>query len=329
MFRLSMKWGLLLCGVLGLVGPASAQAVFSEKTKDLGAAARGAILNHTVKITNRYNQELHVSGLRTSCGVCSSASMDKATLAPGESADLQIRIDTNKYAGHRNFTVYVTFDRPVIEEQSVSVTAVSRDDVMMSPSALAFGSVRCGSSPTAQTTIDYRGGVGNWAILGTANDNGFLKPDVKEVRRQFGQVSYQVSVRLEAGLPVGSWHTDLWLKTNDPAAALLRVPITVEVQPPVMAVPQSLDLGQIAKGGAQERKIVLRSDKPFLIKEIEGLDASVQVSGQSPEPKEVQVIRVTYQANAKPGQFEKKLRFITDMQGAAPVAVTLRGSQSQ
>ena len=137
MFRLSMKWSLLLCGALGLVGPASAQAVFSEKTKDLGAAARGAILNHTVRITNRHAAEMHVAGLRTSCGVCSSASMDKATLAPGESADLQIRIDTNKFVGQRSFTVYVTFDldcldpsvAPGVSNIEPAVTGWNMDEV--------------------------------------------------------------------------------------------------------------------------------------------------------------------------------------------------------
>ncbi len=105
MFRSSVKWSLLLSVFFGVAGPAAAQAVFAEKTKDLGGAPRGAILTHKVKVTNKHAQELHVSGIRTSCGVCSHASIEKNTLAPGESTQLNITIDTNKYSGHRAFTV--------------------------------------------------------------------------------------------------------------------------------------------------------------------------------------------------------------------------------
>jgi hypothetical protein len=330
MLRHGVKWSLLLGALLGLVGPAAAQPVFEERAKDLGGAPRGQVLEQKFKLTNKYrDKELHVAGIRTSCGVCSSATIDKNTIAPGESAWLTMRVDTNKYAGHRTFTAFVTFDRPQYEETFVNVTAVSRDDLSIAPTTLNFGAVRHGSGPTASTTIEYRGGQANWTITGLANDNGYIQPKLEEVSRHFGTTTYKLTVRLRDDLPLGSWHADLWLNTSDATSPRIRVPLTVEVQGALTAAPQSLDLGKVAKGGQLEKKVVLRGAEPFKITKIEGLEGSnIEVTGQSEEAKDVQVLRIRYQAGKDSGEFTKKLRFVTDLKKDNAVDVTLRGSQA-
>lgn len=329
MFRGALLAGGALASLLLLVAaPGAAQVAFEEKAKDLGGAPRGTPLKHYFRFTNRYNQELHVSGVRVSCGKCTSAAVTKTTLAPGESADLIVNVDTLQFIGSRSFYVYVTFDRPVFEEAVVSINAASREDLMISPATLAYGIVRMGAAPTAETTVEYRGGLQNWTITGVANDNGYIQPELKEVSRQFGLVAYKVKVKLREDCPPGSWHADLWLTTNDPASPRIRVPLTVEIQGALTAAPQSVELGSVAKGSQLERKIVVRGVEPFTITKIEGLDPSIEITGQSKDPAKVQVLKLKYSAGQDPGEFSKRLRIITDLKKDNEVQVTLRGSQS-
>ena len=326
MLRTKMAWSLFLGGVLGFAAPAAAQPSFAERNKDLGSASRGSVIEYGIKLTNKYSQDMHVAGVRTSCG-CSTASVGKSTLAPGESTYLNINIDTNKYAGSRTFTIYTTFDRPNYEEQSVTVTAYSRDDLILSSPTLSYGTVKAGSEPTAQTTITYSGGNRGWTIKPIVADNGYVIPKLEEVSRQNGNISYRLSVQLRNDLPPGSWHTDVWLDTNDTTAGKIRVPLKVEVQPILTAAPENLDFGRIQKEGQLERKLVLRGAEPFTITKIEGLDPNIEVTGQSDVAKNVQVLNLKYKAGTNPGEFDKRLKIITDLKKDNAVEVTLRGRQ--
>jgi hypothetical protein len=327
MDRHMLAWSLLVGGVLGLAAPAAAQPTFEERNKDLGSASRGSVLEYKVKLTNNYDKELRVASVRTSCG-CATASVSKNTLAPGESTFLTVRIDTNKYAGSRTFTIYTTFDRPRYEESSITVSAFSRDDLMLSPTVLDFGTVRAGSEPSVRTTLTYSGGNRNWKITDILNDNGYLQPTLEEISRRSGNISYRLTVKLRNDLPPGSWHADLWLDTTDTAASKIRVPLKVEVLPVLTASPERLDFGRIGKAGQLEKKVVLRGAEPFKVTKIEGLEPNIEVTGASDDPKEMQVLSIRYKAGDHPGEIEKRLKIFTDLKKDNVVEVTLRGRQT-
>ena len=154
-------------------GPAraasSVDGLFQELTKDFGAVPRGPVLHHSFPIKNVTNDTVHISGIRVSCG-CLTATALKSVLAPGEETTLAVRMDTTRFTGAKNASIYVQLDQPRNEEVRLWVRATARDDVALTPEALAFGQVPRGSSPTATVRVTLRGqgDARSWTCARTA-----------------------------------------------------------------------------------------------------------------------------------------------------------------
>ena len=285
--------------------------LFEESSRDLGSVPRGTTLTHQFKLNNPTNAPLHVANLRTSCG-CATAAIGKEEIQPGESTIILVTIDTRKYSGPRKFTIHVLIDRPFVEEVRLMLDAISRDDVMLTPGQLAFGRVKRGTAPKSAVSIEYQGAA-NWKITDIENENGYLLPQVEEVSRLTGHVVYQLSVKLRDDLPVGAWHADVWLKTNDPSTPRIRVPLVVEVESNLTVTPAEVVMGTVKAGSQAERKVVIRGTSPFKITGIEGENQLFQVSGRSDEAKSVHVLKITLAAGQVPQECIQRFKVQTNL----------------
>lgn len=286
------------------------EALFEELGRDFGSVPRGPTLNHPFRLTNQTGQSVHIANVRVSCG-CVSASALKDDLAPGQSTAIVANMDTMRFYGTRTVTIYVQFDRPQWEEVRLWVRANSRDDVSLTPDALAFGQIRHGANPTSTINVSLLGNS-QWQILEAHGESNYVQTAAKEIRREDSQVTYQLSARLRPDTPVGKWFSDVWLKTNNPSMPRVRVPLTVEIEPALSINPSSVILGPVKAGGESERKIIVRGSEPFRITKIEGTDDSWSVQESSPESKPVHVLTVKLRGK-NPGELSKTLRVLTDL----------------
>jgi hypothetical protein len=302
---------MLACSTTVLAQGRQGGTLFEEASRDLGSVPRGTTLTHQFKLNNPTNAPLHVSNLRTSCG-CATAVVAKEEIQPGESTTLIVTIDTRKYSGPRNFTIFVMIDRPFTEEVRLTLQALSRDDVMLTPGQISFGHVKRGTSPKSAVSIEYHG-TANWRITGFENENGYLQPQLEETSRLTGQVVYQLSVKLRDDLPVGAWHADVWLKTNDPTTPRIRIPLVVEVESNLTVTPAEVVMGTVKAGSQAERKVVIRGTSPFKITAIGGENKSFQVSGKSDDAKVVHVLKVTFTADQRPHDCVQRFKVQTNL----------------
>jgi hypothetical protein len=143
----------------------------------------------------------------------------------------------------------------------------------------------------------------------------------EEVRRAAGEVVYEVAAKLQPGLPVGRWTTELTLTTNSPVAPTIRVPATVEIIPSLVVSPGEVKLGAVV-GNPTESKFLIRGGQPFKIKEIQGTDGVVTANSAEGESRPVHVITLKVDAK-QAGELNRTLRIITDLptEGVAEVAV--------
>lgn len=295
-----------------VAGEEPSVVTFEETIKDLGGAPRGTKLLHQFKFTNNSQQPVHITGVRTSCNVCSKVWALKNDIAAGETSAIAVQIDTAQYSGFREFTLYVTFDRPYFTETRLLVRAVSRDDIGITPDSLQFGTVRLGSAPTAEVILEHRSLAG-WTITGVENENAYLQP--KFERLPNNPNAYKLSVRLREDTPAGLWHASLSLVTNDPSTPRLRIPLSVEIQGLLAVTPQTLNLGRLA-GDKVEKKVVVRGAKPFKITGVEGADDVVAVEKPGDEAKVAHVLKITYSGRGDAGELLKKLKINTDLDKA-------------
>lgn len=287
-----------------------ADALFEEFSKDFGSVPRGPMLSHYFRVVNNLRVPVTIADVRVSCG-CVSAMAPKGHLQPGEETHILAKMDTTRFLGLKSVTVYVQFSQPAFEEVRLSVQANGRNDFAVTPDTLAFGQLKRGGTPSASVLLAFYGN-NSTQITEVKCESNYIQPRVQEVRRLDSEVTYQVSARVRADSPVGKWYTDVWLKTNDPGMAPIRVPLTVEIESALSINPETVALGTVKTGTENERRVIVRGVKPFKIPQVLGADDHLLVRVDSPAAKPVHVLTIKLKAGG-PGEVERTLSILTDL----------------
>jgi hypothetical protein len=290
--------------------------MFDELSRDFGSVPHGAQLVHAFRLVNNTGSTVRITDVRVSCG-CTVARALSGVLAPGQETAIVASMDTRRFYHSKNVTIFVRFDQPRFEEVRLWVQANSRDDVEFSADGIAFGRVKRGANPKTKITVTFRGD-GNTRVLDTHSDSNFVKPVLKEVGRNFGDVTYEVAAQVRSDIPAGKWYTDIWLQTNNPNMPKLRVPVTIEVEAALSANPNTVALGQVKAGTELDRKVIIRGVTPFRITGITGADTQLRVVESNSESKTVHVLTVTLNP-AEPGTLSRLIRIRTDLQNGSDI----------
>ncbi|MCE9532434.1 MAG: DUF1573 domain-containing protein [Planctomycetes bacterium] len=312
----------VLFALFGLTSMSQAgfESFFDQRIHDFGATPRGPTLVHYFRFTNSGKETLVISNVRVSCG-CVTASAPVTHVKPGESSYITAQMDSRRFTGPKSVTVFVQFSSPRYEEVSMVVTANGRDDFSMFPESIAFGTVRRGGTPTASVQVTLVGDP-NWDIKDVKAESNYVKPSAKLLKRNGAEVTFEISASLRNDLPVGKWFTDIYVTTTNPNLAKVRVPLHVEVGAPITATPVSLNLGDIKIGDNVEQNILIRGEKSFKIKSVQGVDQVVSITGMGDEAKLIHILKVTVKPQLT-GEISRELTILTEENGD-PVVVPLR-----
>jgi hypothetical protein len=291
--------------------------MFDELSQDFGSVPRGPALNHAFHLTNKTGATVHIANVRVSCG-CTTAWALAHDVGPGKETSIMAQMDTRRFIGTKTVTIYVTIDQPQYEEVRLWVSANSRDDVTLTPEALAFGTIRHGEARTASVNLSFLG-YGDTRIVDGKSDSNYVQTRATPTRREGGEVTYQITAKLRPDLPVGKWYTDIWLSTSNPSAPKVRVPLTVEVEPALTVTPSVASLGSVKRGGEIEKKIIVRGDKPFRITQVKGTDGQITVNDTAKESRTVHILTVRFKA-AQAGEVIRTFRVYTDLKDENEVA---------
>ncbi|HEV3144103.1 MAG TPA: DUF1573 domain-containing protein [Gemmataceae bacterium] len=317
MYRFSFA---LLVG-LALGAPAWADglaSLFDAQRHDFGNVPIGPMLNHSFTIKNTTSDTLQISNVHVSCG-CVSASAQKSILAPGEQTTVYATMDTRRFTGSKSVTIYVDFTAPRRETVSLLVTAYGRTDIAMNPDQLAFGAVKKGSSPSASTNITFANGL---RISEATADSGYVKMAVKEIKSPYGGTSYELVASLQPELPVGTWYTDVWVKTQDNNR--IRIPLTVQVEPSLLAIPAAVNFDAVAANQKTTKSVVVKASQPFKILEIKGGEGEFEAVNVDHDSKAVHIVTIAFKPD-KEGEIIRTLRILTDMKEENSIEVKVKG----
>lgn len=310
-----LRYSLMCAALLGAASQARASSwadgLFDELSRDFGSVPRGQILTHPFRLVNNTGQQVQISGVRVSCG-CTSARVLQPVLAPGQETAVLAQMDTRRFYNSKTVTIFVQFSQPRFEEVKLWVQANSRDDVAFTPDNLAFGRVKRGTrAPDQKVTISFFGN-GQTQITEVKSESNYVRPVVKELRRDSGEVIYELKAAIRPDTPAGKWYTDIWLKTNNSAIPRLRVPVTVEIEAALSISPTTVSLGQVKAGTETDRKVIIRGIQPFRILSVTGTDKQLRVRETSTERKSVHVLTVTLSPGT-PGELSRMVRVQTDL----------------
>lgn len=301
--------GVLAFNTLATAGPGD---LFTEKEKDFGVSPKGTVLVHYFRFTNTTKDTITLGQPRVSCG-CVTPALTTNRVAPGESAAVIAYMDTKRipHAGiTKTVLVYVPFTSPRFEEVALKVTTVTRDDLMMSPDTLAFGTVTKGRGATATTKVTFTSDA-NWTVNKATSTGGFVSVEAKLASRNGNIVTYDVTAALDKDCPAGNWTSDVYLETSHAAVAKLRIPVTVNVVAAMAASPEAVAFGSVMMGSTPEQTLTIQSATPFKILKVKSGDEQLKVTADTDTAKAVHT--VVFAANpSAPGKFNRTVEIITD-----------------
>ena len=299
------------------MGQEWAQKMFKVADHDFGAVARGAKAEFSFVCENIYMEDVHLAGVRTSCG-CTTPRVENALLKTYDKGAVVAHFNTDSFTGPHGATLTVTIDKPFFAEVQLHVKGDIRNDVVVAPGSVQYGSIDQGIAYDQHVTVNY-GGSSAWQILDVKSFNPHINAKAVEVSRFDGQVSYTLNVRVDAKTPAGYLNDHLVLVTNDPSAAQIPVLVEGQVMPGITVNPTALFMGVVQPGQKVTKQLVVKSKKPFKILGVSCEDKSFQFdTSKAATAKELHLVPVTFTAGADAGKVVKTIKITTDQGQMTP-----------
>lgn len=321
MRKLVLAW--LSCGLLSFAMPGTAaaqEAPWANKffgnvlTKDFGIVAKGAQLKYSFKVTNIYKVPMEITNIRVTCG-CLTVTPKTMVLEPNESRNLDINMDGRRFSGPKSINIFVTFGPQFVSTATLTVTANTRQDVVLNPGEIDFGVAQRGSSPSQFIDVEYAGAL-DWRLTEIVkNGNAPFELRVEEVMRQSAQVrrvTYRIHATLKPDAAAGNFKEEILLKTNDPASPSLTFAISGNVQAALTAAPALVSLNSLRVGEIQEKKVVIRGSRPFRITNIDGQGQGISAQAPSDRTASTHIVTVRCRMD-QPSELRKSLLVHTNL----------------
>ena len=295
-------------------GQAWARNMLATETHDFGVVARGAKAEFAFVLTNHYQEEVRIAGVRTTCG-CTTPRVETKTLKSLEQSAIVASYNTRSFSGARSATITVLIDRPYRAEVRLQVSGFIRTDVVVQPGLVDFGELEQGASARRSVEVLYAG-RDDWRIVNVGTDSPHLQVAVNETLRRSGRVSYELAVTLSPSAPSGYLRSSVWLETNDQQQRKIHVVVAGRVMSPLTVSPGTLFLGDIQPRRATTGKLVVRGKEPFVIKGIHCPHDGFTFA-YSNQKKRLHLVRVTFEAQQQLGKVIEQIRVDSDLLGGA------------
>jgi hypothetical protein len=294
-----------------------AKKMFPVTSHNFGTVAKGSKTEYRFVFRNIYKEDVHVVGVRTSCG-CTSPEVTVRDLKTHETSEIVAKFNTRTFLGQHGATLTVTFDKPFHAEVQLRVAGNIRGDVTFDPPFIDLGNVDLGKGAERMIRVTRVGGT-PWEIKDVRSANANFEVALSKPTVGAAQTTYDLTMRLKTDAPAGYVKGQLILVTNDPRATQIPMDVEGRVVADVTVSPQLLSLGAVPPGGTVTKNVVVRANRPFCVTGISCPDGCL-----SCEPKTtaatVHILPVTFTAGDTAGKVERQLKIATDLgEGAVPV----------
>lgn len=304
---------ILACATtLPVQGQDWANKMFNGFDHDFGLVARGARPIHKFTITNSYKEQLRILGVTSSCG-CTTATLSKNTIDSEETIELICQFNSDVGPGFKQATVRVRFAEPFPAEVQVVVKGTIRNDVMLEPAQLDFGTFSAGKSPQITTTITQFGNP-NWSIVDVRSLYPHVGVALAQQYRGQDKVVYNLTANIKESAPSDRIQDELILLVSSDGGRTttqMRVPFTGKVSAPLTVNPEVLSLSDVQAGEEVVRRVILKGAQEFRLVDVtcEDQDFTVRADGKS---KKVHFVEIVFKGNTA-GNHDADLNFITDL----------------
>jgi len=299
-----------------------ARRMFKTHQHDFGTVARGAKVEFEFEFQNVFVEDVHIAGIRTSCGCTTPIIKDgKRTYKTWEKGAIIAHLNTKAFMGYKSAAIIVTIDKPFFAEVQLNITSRIRSDVVFSPGVVELGNVDQGTEVTKKIQINYAG-RNDWRIIDVRSANRNFEVELAPTQRSQGRVGYTMLVRLKKTAPAGYINDQLTIVTNDHGSKTIPLLVEGHVLSSLTVSPATFSFGQLAPGEKVTKQLVVRSKRPFKITGVV-CNGSKAFEFKVPEgSKTLQLVPVTFTAGTQLGEIVQKIEIQTDLGGGTSASCT-------
>jgi len=232
---------------------AGAAISFEEYSYDFGLVEQDQHLEHSFRFRNRGNSALLIAGVRSSC-TCVAALPTKIEVPPGESGEINVKLDTGKRYGGNSFQVYVESNDEDDPAVVLFLIALVRAGIGVNPKTVNFGEASPGQSVERGLTVVIPEG-GSEVISGVTSSSPCVT--VGKMVRSRG-ARYQrtdVSVVLAAGAPTGRLDGKISILLSGGNQSQIDVPIEGYITTSLGVSPEEFFFGLVNPGEQGKAKV--------------------------------------------------------------------------
>ncbi|MDR2344987.1 MAG: DUF1573 domain-containing protein [Planctomycetaceae bacterium] len=308
----------------------------SDRQFDFKSIPLGMFSDHKFILTNPFQDELHISGVSSSCACTSVFLPDgKDTIQTYDKAAVVARLrSVDNTVGQKNATITVFIDKPLTAEIQLNTYGQIRPDISFKPTELRFETINSGMDKTRNLTVNYQGRNKGWRIVDIKSSNNNIVPVIESTQIYMNQTIVNIKTTVKSGMPDGEFTERIELITNEtksqrelPIVVSGRVGITISVAPEIVF------FGYLKSGETSPVKsVLLKGTKPFKIKNFSCGDPAVQlvteINTNSPA-KQIHVLSLRYNnpenGESKPinEKIEATVKIETDLNDLTPTFKTL------
>ncbi|MEM7478610.1 MAG: DUF1573 domain-containing protein [Planctomycetota bacterium] len=300
------------------------KAMFKETTHDFGTVARGAKAQFSFVLENKYEEDIHIASVRTTC-TCTTPSIkdDSRTLKTYQKGEIVCKFNTDAFIGSKAAVVTVVFDKPVYGEMQLNVKGTIRSDVSTDPGEIQFGDVARGTEKSTSVKISYRGSR-PWEIKDVRSENMNLGVQLSPKTNRAGVVEYDMKVRLKPSAPVGSFSDEIILVTNEANFNLVTIPVRGKVPPP-LEMSDSVALGTTKVEEVLKSRLIVKGQSKFAITNITCEDPRFSFKTPSGS-RTAHLIPLEFNAGKEAGAFRVEVTVETDLSEDNKVSTFVSGN---
>lgn len=300
------------------------EKMFAETSHDFGTVGRGAEAEFAFEFTNLYEEDVHVSAVKTSCG-CTTPVITDELVETHERSSIVARFNTLTFTGQKNAVITVVFDQPYYAEQQLLIKGHIRTDVTFDPPQVQFGQLRDPSKADRTITVQHIG-RSDWTIRDVRSESDYYQVKLGKPVRKGTTVTYQLNVQLDKETPPGELNQPLMLVTDDSDLGQLTLGVSGRVLPALTVSPTSLSFGVVNGGASESRRVVVRADEPFRLQKAESDDPRVKCEFDA-EAKKLHFINVTFAppTDADAQKLLESIKIETDLKGGRSASIMVTG----
>jgi hypothetical protein len=234
-------------------------------------------------------------------------------------------MDATRFTGLKTVRVFVTVGPKFISTATLSVTANARADVAFHPSEIDFGAIPRGQTPTRYIDVEYTGSL-DWRVSEIVKSSTApFEMKVEDLAQQVNQGArrgYRIFATIKADAPAGPFKQEIVLKTNDQSGPVLTFNINGAVQAALAVSPGSISVAGLKVGESQTKKIIVRGQRAFKIKSIEGLGDGI--TAEIPDREDTTMIVTVTVTPTQAGALRRQLKILTDVESES-ATITVDG----